>query len=464
MIIVETRQDLDELLSKVINRSFVMDVVPLDDERHAMNTSISLIFFSFTEIGGKWCLPIKHNEAICLPDALDLLLTTLRLSIDRGTLYGGYKYVMDKKMVVQLLGADYGFIDMDIARYLRSGIPTDSDVFATNAHVFIKALFRDLQNANQCIPLYKHASLFEKKLLAFALPTADEVKDSSFIFMNSTMIESFAWLEASGLCVDEKLFLDAFGDEQKRHIKNKLVFSQYNLFTATGRPSNRFAGVNYAALKKATGERKSFVSRFGDEGMLVLMDYNAFHPRLIAHLANFTLPDNISPYEYLAQHYFNKKNVDEEDVAVSKGLTFPQLYGGIEKRWLHIPYFAKAQEYIDHRWRFFEENGYVETPKYFRKLKACHIQDATPNKLFNYILQAFETEVAVSVLNELQEYLKDKKSKPVLYTYDSILFDCHKSDKLETIRRIKAIMERSGFPVRVYAGKSYDDMPKIAVG
>jgi hypothetical protein len=291
----------------------------------------------------------------------------------------------------------------------------------------------------------------------------NELEDSSFVFMNNTMTESFAWLEASGLCVDEELFCAAFGDEQKRHIKDRLVFSQYNLFTATGRPSNRFAGVNYAALKKATGERRSFISRFGNEGMLVLMDYNAFHPRLIARLANFDFPAATGPYEYLAQHYFNKTIVDEEDVAVSKGLTFPQLYGGIEKRWLNIPYFAKTQEYIDHRWRFFKENGYVETPKYSRKLKDCHIQDATPNKLFNYILQAFETEVAVGVLSELQEYLKNKRSKPVLYTYDSILFDCHKSDKVETISRIKVIMERSGFPVRVYAGKSYNDMPKITI-
>ena len=440
-----------------------MDVVPLDDGRHSMNTGISLVFFSFVEMGGKWCLPINHNEAICMPDSLELLKNVLKLSVERGTAYSTHKMVLDKKTTMQLLGSDYGFVDMNIAQYLKNGAPAELEIATTNAHIFIKTRFRDIKNANRCIPFYKHAKVFESKLASISIPSESEIKDTGFIFMNDTMVESFAWLEASGLCVDEKLFLEVFGGDQKKHIKTHLVFSQYNLFTATGSPSNRFAGVNYAALNKNDKSRLAFVSRYEDAGMLVMMDYNAFHPRLISQLANFSLPGNVNPYEYLAKYYFNKEVVDEEDIAVSKGLTFPQLYGGIEKRWMHIPYFSKVKEYIDHRWKFFEENGYIETPKYFRKIKPCHIQDATPNKLFNYILQAFETEVAVSVLNELQHYLINKKSKPVLYTYDSVLFDCHKEDKMETIIQIKKIMEGSGFPVKIYAGKSYADMQKIKV-
>jgi hypothetical protein len=93
----------------------------------------------------------------------------------------------------------------------------------------------------------------------------------------------------------------------------------------------------------------------------------------------------------------------------------------------------------------------------------CHISNPNPSKLFNYILQAFETEMAVDVLGELLEYLNDKKSKPVLYTYDSILFDMHKSDKMTTIKKLKHIMERDKFPVKVYVGKTYKDMRHIQI-
>ena len=54
-------------------------------------------------------------------------------------------------------------------------------------------------------------------------------------------------------------------------------------------------------------------------------------------------------------------------------------------------------------------------------------------------------------------------TKPVLYTYDSILFDAHRSDGKETLRQIKAIMEGSKFPVKVYIGKSYANMYKMDI-
>jgi hypothetical protein len=428
----------------------------MNDDLHAANNSISLILLKFIKSGEIVCLPVSHHEAVCIPDTLSFFKEALKISI-------AHKMVTDKKSIVQLLGGDFGFIDIDIIRYLIDCVPADDDTSVTNAHFFIRTQFHDVKDINISIPLYKHVKLFEERFAKTVLPTNQEIQEKGFIFMNDMMTNCFARLESNGMCVDKDIFLTSFGDEQSRHIKDKMVYSQYNFFTATGRPSNRFGGVNFAALNKTDGSRKSFISRFGKDGMLVMMDFNSFHPRLIAHLANFDLPDNINPYEYLAKYYFKKELIDEEDIAVSKGLTFPQLYGGIEERWLHIPYFAKVQDYINHRWAFFNNNGYIETPIYFRKISACHITDPTPNKMFNYILQAFETEMAVGTLNEIQSYLQGKKSVPILYTYDSVLFDMHKSDGMDTIQKIKKIMEGSKFPVKVYVGKSYADMYKIDV-
>lgn len=455
MLIVETTQDFNNLKLAINGESVYISPVCLDSEKHAANNNISLLFFYFLISEEYMCLPIKHNETVCLPDALKQIKKILKSSKFHR------KIVSDKKSVIQLFGEDLGFIDANIYRFIDSGIEPD-DKTQTNAHSFVYSNFRNFPNLNTCVPLYKHARSFVSEVESIKNIKFNDVTEKGFVFTNNTMTELFSKLESNGLCVSED-FTDIFGEEQHKHINNNIVFSQYNLLTSTGRPSNRFGGVNYAALNKSDGSRDCFVSRHGNDGFLVMMDYNAFHPRLIAHLSNFNMDASENPYAYLAKHFFNKPTANEEDIAVAKGFTFTQIYGGIDKKWLHIPYFSKVQEYIEHRWKFFESNGYIETPKYGRKIKHCHIQDPTPNKLFNYILQAFETEMAVDTLGELIGYLNGKKTLPVLYTYDSILFDAHKDDKLTVIKKIKQIMEREKFPVKVYVGKNYGDMKQVGI-
>ena len=57
----------------------------------------------------------------------------------------------------------------------------------------------------------------------------------------------------------------------------------------TGRPSNRFGGLNFG-LNKKDGSRKKFISRYGKEGMLVEMDYDAYHLRLIGEVVDYQFP------------------------------------------------------------------------------------------------------------------------------------------------------------------------------
>jgi HKD family nuclease len=453
--IVEDNDEFKSLSHAIARESTYISYVCADADKHVSNNNISLLFFYFFVSDLYYCLPIRHNEAVCLPNALADIKKALKDSNYHK------KIVSDKKSIVQLFGEDCNFIDIDVYNFLENGIVPDEKP-TTSAHRFVHSNFKNLPNLNSCVPLYKHAKMFLDQVEKIKNIQVNNTKEKGFVFTNTTMTSLFAKLESNGLCVSDD-FTDAFGEEQTKHIKKNLVFSQYNLLTSTGRPSNRFGGVNYAALNKNDGSRNCFVSRYGKDGMLVMMDYNAFHPRLIAHLSNFNMEAGENPYAYLAKHYFNKQNVTDEDISVAKGFTFTQIYGGIDKKWIHIPYFKKVQEYIDHRWKFFEQNGYIETPKYGRKIKHCHIQDPTPNKLFNYILQAFETEMAVDVLGDLLDDLKGKKTLPILYTYDSILFDAHKDDKMDTIKRLKTIMERDKFPVKVYAGNNYGDMKQVAL-
>jgi hypothetical protein len=454
MIIVETTEELDVLLTKLRYDNCVVDVVLIDIEKHALNNNPSLIITYFPKHNDLFVIPIAHNEGVTLDGAFELFKQSVKNSLRT-------KFCFDKKKMSQIFGFDLGFTDLNIIKYLDVGSIEDFEDVSNDGSRFILSTFRRCSNLNRAIPICKHCDLFLQKFSKFTFPPENTYKDKSFEFLNSVAVSRFAELEAVGLAVDKTKFENQFGDEQLKNIKDGLIFTQYNLFTSTGRPSNRFGGINFAAMNKKDGSRQPFVSRFGDDGMLVMIDYSAFHPRLIANLANYPLGFDVNPYEYLAGYFFKTDKPTPEEISLSKGYTFQQLYGGIKPQYAHIPYYKKVQEYIDHRWRYFEENGFVETPVYFRKIKPCNIENPSPNTLFNYILQAYETEVAVLTLGRVLDHLKGKLTQPILYTYDSLLFDAHRQDGRETIKQIRDIMVDKTFPVKIFVGKDYHDMRKI---
>jgi hypothetical protein len=53
--------------------------------------------------------------------------------------------------------------------------------------------------------------------------------------------------------------------------------------------------------------------------------------------------------------------------------------------------------------------------------------------------------------------IKTNGSLPILYTYDSILFDVHPNDSTY-IGQVKSIMEKDGFPVGIEVGDNYKEM------
>ena len=63
------------------------------------------------------------------------------------------------------------------------------------------------------------------------------------------------------------------------------------------------------------------------------------------------------------------------------------------------------------------------------------------------MIQAHETEVNIKKILDIQDYLlgkhdgKVKKTKLVLYGYDSFLFDFSTKDGVETLKEIKTILE-----------------------
>jgi hypothetical protein len=272
------------------------------------------------------------------------------------------------------------------------------------------------------------------KVMAMVRPGNESVCD----IYNKDVLESLHYIEKSGL-----------------QSLNGMVFSEYNPYTSTGRPSNRFGGINFAALNKSDGSRKQFISRFGKDGMLVEMDYDAYHLRLIGEAIDYKFPKG-SVHKYMAKFY----GVDYDE---SKSLSFKYLYGHIPDKVLKKnPFFKKVQVYIDEIWSDYKSNNFIVSDIYNKTIYSKNLSNMNKNKVFNYLIQLMETENNMRMLTELIPKLDEYRSKLILYSYDSFLFDFYVPDGINFLKKMKNAIEQKGkFPVRVSKGSNYHEMKDI---
>ena len=234
------------------------------------------------------------------------------------------------------------------------------------------------------------------------------------------------------------------------------LYSNYNFHTLTGRPSNTFGNINFSAIEKFTGVRKSFIPR---NDHFILFDYDSFHLNLVAKIIQYKF-DEDNLHTYLGKYYYNKSTLTDEEYSETKKRNFKYLYGGIPKEIKDkIPFFASVQTFVFSMWREIKSKGYYLSPLTTRKIFLSTISNPSATKVFNYFIQLIETETNLVIIQRLENYLKDKKTKLVLYTYDSFLFDVDKSDGKDVIKNITKIL--NVFPMKTYFGNNYDDMVDV---
>jgi DNA polymerase I-like protein with 3'-5' exonuclease and polymerase domains len=342
--------------------------------------------------------------------------------------------------------------DADLFAWWHTGRMLTLDDTSTSAHDMWNKWWYNENNANDWLPITKHLERCQAMRDVFMSVYQSFEMTTEFVSYEKYMIDNMFGIEANGITVDPALLHQHF----EQSTRNGMVYTEYNPYTSTGRPSNKFGGINYAALNKDDGSRSMIRSRFS-RGMLLEFDYDAFHVRLIADLINYTLPDE-SVHMYFGRQYFNKTELTAEEYEQSKQMTFHLLYGGIDKEFEKIPFFGKTKQYIANVWKQFKRDGYIVTPKFKRPIAASSIADANAGKVFNYLLQATETEHNMHVINNVHELLRDYNSRLILYTYDSLLFDFDLDDGKELIFKIKETISASGYPVKIKAGVNYHGM------
>ena len=440
-MILDHESDVMSLLDRIQNTKMLVVPIFSSPTIHvSQNPLVAIYIYSETE--DDCIVPLRHTEQV--RGFLELVPRFLELE---------NIFIHDKKQWLQTGGKDAVW-DVKTLWWYTYGEAYEEAHYPTSAHQFYWRRHAALPHVNAIVPLQKHLEMCQKiRHYAWPMCVNAEMSDS-YVKFNDTYPRVFANIESAGLHVNDEFKLPDI-------VKNNLIYSQYNYHTLTGRPSNAYRGFNFAAMNKEDGTRSAFCSRY-ENGALVEMDFDSYHVRLIAKLIGYELPKS-SIHDYLGQFYFDVTELTEEQRAESKQITFRLLYGGIDSEFLSIPFFRQVNTFIYDLWAKWKSKHYVETPVLKRRLTADTLKAMTANKLFNYYLQALETEVSVQKLQQVQNILKTHQTRMILYTYDSILFDVEFSEAKNILPQIKTALEQGSFPVKCKVGNIYDKMNTITI-
>lgn len=412
MFLIETTTQLQQIAE---SKQKIKLIVPIrsSNNKHQYTDTTSFIYCKTEE--ESFVINVNHIDAgSCNPTKVEV-----KELIHSDTLVYGSRY------------CGIGGIDYEMVYFDEHG-----ESFRLQDHIegLYKNYNRLQENINDCIPILK----WIEKLDQLPIP---QIKHWHKDYTNN--IRALGRIEKVGIKIDPtKMILSGSNGD--------MAYTRYNPYTITGRPSNTFGGINWVALNKSDGSRSGVISRW-DGGKLVSLDFESYHLRLIAKVVGYKFPNGISAHQHLAEFY----GCDYES---AKSRTFRYLYGGLDDLTKGIPFFQSCSEWIDKLWQDFIISGKIVTPIFKREISHERVENPNPQKVFNYQLQALETEVNYKKLQTIVEALEDYKSKLILYSYDAILIDTHPDETDEVTKLVKEIMEMGGFPTRAYMGDNYDNL------
>jgi len=403
--IIEKQDQLDQLH---IGEDTFIHIIPTNENYHPALQNISLIYVRWIKGHKGYILCVNHSESLPLKitDILDKLSKVNNLyTLDKKAVLHHFPTLSPQLIDVQLINSYQHFQEINIEQY-ESKVETD----------FKRKYYTEAPST--LIPIAKHYEKYEN-IYDHIEQTINKISEDlePYAFLNHYIVPLFYNIEKQGIKLDKEPFIKYFSTlpNPKFSVSKGKIYTQYNLYTLTGRPSNAFNGINFAALNKTNGERAAFIP---ENDKLVEIDFKAYHPTIIAKLAGYKFTGNI--YDQLAEEF---PGSTPETI---KELVFQQLYGGVRKEFQDKPFFSQVNDYTNQLWR---NNGAIGTQfgKWFTKEM---IENPTPQKLLNYIVQNTETIFNVVQFSAVVNLLKDKKTKIILYTYDSILLDYDSSENL----------------------------------
>ncbi len=414
--LIENQNQLEELYSSDLEEAFI-EIIPYSNGIHPVENQICAVYIRPLNSTKGYIASISHSETL----SLDIREVKRLISKFKRI------YVRDKKEFLHYFILQNLY---DITLQQPTYIPE-----YTQTHSWFYNKYKDKKDINRIIPIVKHYEYCEKTFNNLKNRIDEPINE----FYNNKATVVFNAIERSGIQVDREKF------ESRFHLLDSdTVYSQFNFKTLTTRPSNRFKGVNYAAINKTNGDRQCFIP---SNDLLFELDISAYHPTLLANLIGYDFCGR-DIHQAFAEMY-------QVDYKKAKELTFKQLYGGVFDQYKDLEFFKKVQVYTDDMWARFQNEGFVECPVSKHIYKNDVLEDMKPQKLLNYVLQNLETATNVRILWEIFKVLRGKNTKLILYTYDSFLFDLDNSER-ELLKEVIKIFKKYKLQVKHSYGDTYD--------
>lgn len=422
MIVVESAKEIEDFLNQWNTEPSIIIPIWSDLEKHPLNNELSFLFVRM----GNTDFILIYNHIDGKSQHLDLSTSTQP------------KWVWNKKGLLQMDTKIQNLFDISNYTFFERNELIADEV---QSQPFISHYNRlgIRENLGKIAPLMKWGEYLTSFVNKLNLPTP------SPSWIDSDVIPLLSDIERYGVRVDGEKFLDRYPQATK-HLHNSTLYTEYNPYTITSRPSNRFGGINFSALNKKDGTREVFIPK--PNHIFLQMDYDAYHPRIIGKLIGYELPET-SVHQWLADQY--GVSYDE-----SKGITFQLLYGGIPEEFDEIPYYKSVRAFIEKLWSKSTEVGYLQTQH--RRIPLSVIEDSNPQKVFNYLLQATETELNMGIMKRVLEFIKETDIELTLYTYDSFLFSFPLDTPKEHATKLKELVESGGFPIKGSWGTDYSKL------
>ena len=429
--ISETDHQLERLQNLGRLGAFIQ-VISSNDNYHPKLANTLAVYVRPIDSKYGFIIPIDHEEGLNVKKerVYELLQSFSTLyTVDKKELL--YHFNIQKSIDLSLL---YSMVKFDRLEYSKEN--------STINYFYHK--HRDFKDVNKLIPISKLYESCEKlydqikNVIKYKIP-------SGFDFYNTTAINVFYLIEQTGLGVYYEAYNELFKPRNPLYnTVNNTVLTYYNLYNITSRPTNSFNSVNYAAIPHSDKHRKAFKPL---NDYFVEFDFDGYHLRLLCDQIDYPLSEE-SAHKQLAKLYFEKEEITDEEYNKAKQINFQAIYGKIPEEHAFLEVFEKIDKFIKELWKEFEKKGEIKAP-ISEKPFTTQLKDMHPQKLMNYVMQSLETSRNILILKEVLRYLKDKKSKIVLYTYDAILFDFCKEDGKQTLEDIKDILEEGKkYPIK----------------
>ena len=422
--LIEDLEQLKVFYNSGYKKAFI-EVIPHSDIIHPVENNVSLVYIRPINARKGFMICCDHSEA------LGISKTHIDKVLDKFEVL----YTRDKKEILHyFLVKSFWDITTPPNPYIR---PT------TKTHQIFYNKHKDNREINKIIPIVKHYEICEKMFWDLK-PNIKKSQNLIEIkkyetFFNTKPSLVFNAIERNGIKVDKSKFEEYF-----HPIDSEYTYTQFNLKTTTTRPSNKFKNVNYAALNKENGCRTSFIPR---NSKLIEIDISAYHPSLAARLIDYSFTTSD-----IHSHFATLYNVDYKK---AKELTFKQLYGGVFKEYKGLEFFQKIEKFVLETWDKFEKEGFIECDISGFIYEKEKLDNMNPQKLFNYILQNMETSQNILILWDILLILKRKKTKLVLYTYDSFLFDWNEKET-QVLEQIRQVFKKYELGIKEKQGYDYD--------